>query len=351
VSAAPLDEIPLVKRYLPILIVAAFVVAVLAGCGGSSGPRSVPAEDVAVVGDDEVTKAQLDELVTQVKANYKLQGRPFPKRGTGDFDTLQDQMVQYLIQLHEFEQKADDMGVKVEDTEIDKRINLIVKQSYGGNKERFQKALKQQGYTEAAYRQSVHDQLLGQKLSDQLTKEIKIPPRDVKKYYDSHPEYTKRAVRHILVNSKPLADRLYRQLAAGASFAALAKKYSKDPGSASQGGRLEISRGQTVPEFDAKAFALKTGEISKPVKTQFGWHIIQAVSPVKKTPFAQVQPQIREQLSQQKKSDVVRNFIDDTKREFCKGKIAYQAGYAPRTDPCATYTSTTSNATTELTNP
>ncbi len=330
------------KRLLPILFVAAILVVVAAGCGGTSGPRSVPADSIAVVGDNEITKAQLTQLIAEVRASYKLQGRPFPKQGTQDYDSLRDQMVQYLVQLQEFQQKADDLDVKVNDSEIDKRVNLIVKQSYGGDKKRFKQALKQQGYTEEAYRQSVHDQLLGQKLSDKLTKDVQISSDDVKKYYEAHPEYTKRTVRHILVSSKALANKLYSQLKNGASFAALAKKYSKDPGSAAQGGKLQISRGQTVPEFDAKAFALKNGELSKPVHTQYGWHIIQAVSPVQKTPLNQVQTQIKEQLAQTKKSDKVRKFIDNTKRDFCKGKIAYQAGYAPRTDPCAAFTSSVS---------
>lgn len=333
------------KRLLPILFVAAILVVVAAGCGGSSGPRSVPSDSIAVVGENEITKAQLAQLITEVRASYKLQGRPFPKQGTQDYNSLRDQMVQYLVQLQEFQQKADDLDVKVNDSEIDKRVNLIVKQSYGGDKKRFQQALKQQGYTEEAYRQSVHDQLLGQKLSDKLTKGVNISGDDVKKYYQGHPEYTKRTVRHILVSSQALANQLYGQLKKGASFAALAKKYSKDPGSAAQGGKLEISRGQTVPEFDAKAFALKNGELSKPVHTQYGWHIIQAVSPVQKTPLNQVQSQIKEQLAQTKKSDTVRKFIDNTKRDFCKGQIAYQAGYAPRTDPCAAFTSSVSVGT------
>jgi foldase protein PrsA len=334
------------KRLLPIVIAAASLVVVLAGCGSSSGPRSVPADSIAVVGENEITKAQLNQLISEVQASYKLQGRPFPKRGTQDYDSLRDQMVQYLVQLQEFEQKADDLDVQVEDKEIDKRVNLIVRQSYGGDKTRFQQALKQQGYTVEAYRQSVRDQLLGQKLSDKLTKEVKISNSDAQKYYKSHPEYTKRTVRHILVSSQVLANKLYGQLQNGASFAALAKKYSKDPSSASQGGKLEIARGQTVPEFDAKAFALKDGELSKPVHTQYGWHIIEAVSPVQKTPFTQVQSQIKEQLGQQKKSEVVRKFIDDTKKDFCKGKIAYQAGYAPTSDPCAAFASTNSTPVT-----
>jgi foldase protein PrsA len=330
------------KRLLPIVIFAAALVVVLAGCGGTSGPRSVPADSIAVVGENQITKAQLVQLISEVQASYKLQGRPFPKRGTQDYQSLRDQMVQYLVQLQEFEQKAEDLDVQVDDKEIDKRVNLIVKQSYAGDKAKFQAALKQQGYTEDAYRQSVRDQLLGQKLSDKLTKTVKVSSSDAQKYYKSHPAYTKRTVRHILVSSQALANKLYNQLKGGASFAALAKKFSKDPGSASQGGRLQIARGQTVPEFDAKAFALKTGELSKPVHTQYGWHIIQALSPVQKTPFTQVQGQIKEQLGQQKKSEVVRKFIDDTKKDFCKGKIAYQAGYAPTSDPCAAFAGTNS---------
>ena len=86
-----------------------------------------------------------------------------------------------------------------------------------------------------------------------------------------------REVRHILVNSKSLADTIETKLKNGASFAALAKKYSKDTGSAAQGGKLCVAHGgtsgacqQTVPPFDKAAFSLKTDELSQPVKSVYG---------------------------------------------------------------------------------
>jgi len=148
----------------------------------------------------------------------------------------------------------------------------------------------------------------------------------------------RRDVRHILVQKKALADRLYAQLKAGANFAALAKKYSKDPGSAAKGGKLTITRGQTVPPFDKTAFSLKTGQLSQPVKTQFGWHIIQALSPIKapaSTPLSKVKSSIQQQLEQKKKNELMTKWVDDTKKQFCKpGKISFAAGYKPSPDPC-----------------
>jgi len=154
-------------------------------------------------------------------------------------------------------------------------------------------------------------------------------------------------VRHILVTKKALADSLYQQLKSGGNFAKLAKQYSKDPGSAANGGKLTVSKGQTVPQFDKAAFSLKTNQISQPVHTQYGYHIIQALSAIKPastTKLSQVRASIRQQLEQQKKNDEITKWLEDTKKGYCSGKIKYQVGYQPSPDPCATLTSATSTA-------
>ena len=158
---------------------------------------------------------------------------------------------------------------------------------------------------------------------------------EIAKYYnDNQTQYgtaASRDVRHILVNNKKLADTIETQLKNGGDFAALAKKYSKDPGSAKIGGKLTITKGQTVRQFDKVAFALKTNQTSPPVHTQYGWHIIQALSavkPAKTTPLASVKAQISQQLLQTKRTAAMTKWLDGVKKSFAK-KISYQAGYVP----------------------
>src|SRR5437867_11606638 len=280
-------------RYLTITFLLAAVAAVLAGCGGGGG--QVPSGAVAQVDNQTITQSQFDQLLEQAKRSYKIQKRPFPKAGTTDYEALKTQAVAYLVQRAEFAQEADNLGVSVSDKEINDRLTQIKKQFLGGSEARYQKQLKQQGLTEAQVKDDIKNELIQEKIFKKVTADAKVGDADVKKYYDQHnsqygtPE--QRDVAHILVKNKSLADKLYDRLKAGASFAALAKKYSQDPGSKTNGGKLTISKGQTVPQFDHVAFALQTGALSKPVHTQFGWHIIQALKPTtprKSTPFSQV---------------------------------------------------------------
>jgi parvulin-like peptidyl-prolyl isomerase len=85
-------------------------------------------------------------------------------------------------------------------------------------------------------------------------------------------------VSHILVDSEEKAKEVKKKLSKGAKFADLAKEYSKDEGTKVNGGELGyVMEGQLVPEFENKAFSMKVNEISDPVKTAFGWHIIKVM--------------------------------------------------------------------------
>jgi parvulin-like peptidyl-prolyl isomerase len=121
-------------------------------------------------------------------------------------------------------------------------------------------------------------------------------------------------------------------MAASASFAALVKQYSKDIGSVGTGGKVIVSEGHTLPQFDKVAFKLKLNEVSSPVATSYCWHIIEAIGPVVQatfTPLAQKEKEIRAQILKQERQARWTAFLADVRKEFAS-KTPYRPGYAPK---------------------
>ncbi len=319
-------------------------VLVLAGCGG--GSQDVPADAVAVVDGEEIARSDYEAVIAQAKKSYANQKRDFPAAGSQEFQTLRNQIVQYLVQREQFEQKAADFDVEVTEKQVDARLEQIQKQYFGGDKKKFERQLAEQGMTNTQIRGEVRAQIVSEKIFAQVTGDVKVTDEQIAAYYAknkaqySQPE--SREVRHILVKTKKQADALYAQLQAGADFAALAKQHSEDTGSKANGGKLTISKGQTVAPFDQTAFLLAKNAISKPVKTEFGYHIIQplgATKPAKVTPLAEVKASIKQQLEQTKKNEAMTTWVDDLKKDY-KDKVSYATGFTPPPD------ATTSSAST-----
>jgi parvulin-like peptidyl-prolyl isomerase len=320
------------KRLTPILL-ALFLAVAAAGCGG--GSSSVGGGDVADVGSRSVSKDDYNALIEQARRSYAAQKRPFPKPGTSAFTTLKNQAVQFLVQRAEYAQKADELGIKISGSDVDKRLEQIKKQYFGGDDKKYREQLKKQGLSEEQVKKDVEAQLVSEKLFNKVTAGVKVSDKDVLAYYRAHKDQygqpATREVRHILVPSRAQANRLYAQLQAGASFAGLAKRFSKDPGSAPNGGKMTATKGQLVAEFQKVAFSIRTRQIARPVHTQYGYHIIQALGPVhaaKPTPFAKVRQSIRQQLLQTKKNQKMTDWVARTKKEFAT-KVDYAAGFAP----------------------
>jgi peptidyl-prolyl cis-trans isomerase C len=128
----------------------------------------------------------------------------------------------------------------------------------------------------------------------------------VKAKYDQEfagkPGETEVHARHILVNDEATAKKIIAELKKGGDFAALSKQYSKDPSASAQGGDLGFfKKSDMVPEFADAAFALKDNEISPvPVKSQFGWHVIQTLEHRTSQPpsFDQERDELRQQMVQ-----------------------------------------------------
>jgi parvulin-like peptidyl-prolyl isomerase len=333
-----------------LLFALASVAVLAAGCGGAS-TASLSASDVAVVGDQHVTKDQFSALMERAQKSYDAQKRPFPKAGSTEYEQLKGQAITFLVQRGELEDQAQQLGIDISDAKVDKEVARYKRQLYGGSTARYEKAIKQQGLTDEQARQEIRIQLISQALYKKITGDVKVSDSDIKAYYVTHKSQygqpATRDVRHILVTKKSLADSLYAQLKAGANFGKLAKRYSKDPGSAAKGGKLTITKGQTVPQFDKTAFSLKTGQLAAPIKTQYGYHIIQALSPIRPAtsqPLSQVRATIKTQLESQRKNDKMTKWLTDTKKNYCNSRIKYQVGYQPSPDPCASVTSSTSTS-------
>ncbi len=170
-------------------------------------------------------------------------------------------------------------------------------------------------------------QSLARAAIDAALKDVAASDEDAKKFYDEHPEQFTQPervhVRHILVSddvtSADTLAKVQADLKAGVSFDEAAKSLSLCP-SAAQGGDLgEVSKGQMVPEFEAAAFALKNpGDLSEPVKTQFGWHIIklEGRTPSSVEPFDAVKPQVLQYLTNEKKSAAFKEAVEALKKTY-----------------------------------
>ena len=137
--------------------------------------------------------------------------------------------------------------------------------------------------------------------------------------------------RHILVPTEDEAKAIVAQLKGGADFATLAKEKSKDSGAAEGGDLGYFTKDQMVPEFADVAFKLDKGQISDPVKTQFGWHVIKVEDKrVKPTPtFEQVKPQIENYVAHRAQAEMVENLRKTAKIERLDKPVAADPSLNP----------------------
>ena len=183
----------------------------------------------------------------------------------------------------------------------DKEINKIVKE--------FKKNLIREKYLNDKVYSSITD------------KEIQ---NEYNRLVDSVKGKEERRIKHILVNDEDEANRIRVNILRGSNFESLARERSIDKSSAQNGGDLGyVLKSELVPEFGDTAFILKVGAISKPVKTQYGWHIIKIedVRPAQFLPFDQVKDKIRQKLQQ----DAIQKYLlSSTKDISVKFKIDFK---------------------------
>ncbi len=342
------------KRILAVLVVLllAGTVGLVAGCGGD-----LPKSAVAKVGDNVITQKAFDQKVADFEAQYAGQ---IPDKSTDPetYKAFQQDVLEYMVTYEMASQKAEELKLAVTDEEVQKEIDSILQQSFAGDQAKFDDALKQQGMTMEQLKRSYKESMLLQKVYDEVTKDsTTVPDTEIQAYYDSHKtEYfvdETRTARHILIAPDPgrvdgttsttstssttsttagsststasssttttakptdadwnaaleTANKVRADLVAGADWTAEAAKYSDDPGSKEKGGDLgTISKGEMVKEFEDAVFSLKKDEISQPVKTAYGYHVIQVtgINEAKQYTLDEVKEEIKSSLVDAKKRD------------------------------------------------
>ncbi len=353
------------KRILAVLVVLllAGTVGLVAGCGGD-----LPKSAVAKVGDNVITQKAFDQKVADFEAQYAGQ---IPDKST-DPDTykaFQQDVLEYMVTYEMASQKAEELKLAVTDEEVQKEIDSILQQSFAGDQAKFDDALKQQGMTMEQLKQSYKESMLLQKVYDEVTKDVSHSPgyrhpgllrrsqdrvlrrRDA--HGAAHPDRPRpgpgrrhdfddvdqldhvdhgRLLDHRRLDDRPTAsssttttalptdadwnaaletaNKVRADLVAGADWTAEAAKYSDDPGSKEKGGDLgTISKGEMVKEFEDAVFSLKKDEISQPVKTAYGYHVIQVtgINEAKQYTLDEVKEEIKSSLVSAKKSEAWRS--------------------------------------------
>jgi foldase protein PrsA len=304
-----------------------------AGCRHDA--PAVPKDAIAIVGDKAVTRDQYEALMSQARQSYEAKGQAFPRAGTSTYANLKVSAVRLLVEQAELEQKAPELGVTVDRSQVDARRRMLVEGAFGGSEMRYRARLREERMTDAQVRAALYAQLLSDAVSEAVTAGVTVSAAAVQRYYESHlPSYTDprtRIVRHILVETKAVADRVYARLRSGESFAALARRFSRDERTRDRGGRLELVEGDAGVGLGETAFVLDTGALSRPFRTSFGWEIVQAVSavrPGKMTPLADVRESIRRRLLDQRRRQRFAAWLTATHEEFA-ARTAYAEGFSP----------------------
>ncbi|MFB3166453.1 peptidylprolyl isomerase [Neobacillus sp. 179-C4.2 HS] len=208
--------------------------------------------------------------------------------------------------------------VTITDKELNEEVDKL-KESYGGE-EVFNQMLESNNTTVDALKDDLKNYLTIRKL---LEPQIKITDEELQTYFDENKDSFGEAEQvkasHILVADEATAKEIKQKLADGADFAELAKEYSTDEGTKENGGELGFfAKGTMVTEFDDVAFTLPVNEISDPVKTDYGYHIIKVEEKkeAKEANFDDSKKEITETLIQQKMETEYSTWLEEKKKDY-----------------------------------
>jgi peptidyl-prolyl cis-trans isomerase C len=294
-------------------------------------PKPVPAvlpQVLAKIDGQPVGREELEKAVKDAEARA---GRTVPAE---ERDAVYRGLLDRVILFKLLASEAKVRGITVTPQEVTDRLAQI-KQQFPSEAE-FQKELTKRHTTLAQLQEDQQRDLLNAKtIEAEVAPRLTVTPADLDAFYKQNPQQFKEPetirASHILFSvakdatpaakqaARSEAEGVLKRARAGEDFAALAKQYSKDPGSAAVGGDLNFfPRGQMVPAFDTAAFALKPGQISDLVESEFGLHIIKLTDrrDGRTVPLAEVKDRLEDFLKQRKQQELVQQYLLGLKTKY-----------------------------------
>ena len=233
-------------------------------------------------------------LLSDIESQYAFTRSQDPTGEFGKCQILEAMIGQKLI-VHQAKLDSIQVSDSEVDAQIDFRINSVLRQM-NGDEERFEEYYQMTvDEMSANLREDMISQLLAERMQQQILTEVDITPKEVKEFFETIPKdslpFLSAEVEVAEIVSAPKVNEIERLKAlqeileirkkiveGEEDFASLAKKHSDDPGSGAMGGELGFAeRGSYVPEFEAEAYQLEVDELSEPVETEYGFHIIQLI--------------------------------------------------------------------------
>jgi foldase protein PrsA len=360
---------------LLLLLAALFAAALVAsGCGDD-----VPSDSVAKVGDAKITKAQYNHwLLASVKQQAQSTGQapdkvvvpdppdftkciaakqkqPVPQgvpkpdakalkaQCKQEYDGASQQTLQFLISSQWLTQEAAKRKITATDKEVQTTFQQQKKQSFPKEAD-YQKFLQTSGQSETDLLYRVKLSVLTNKLQQSIVKNKgEVSDAQVQDYYDKNkkrfaqPET--RDLQVVLATKKAKADAALKAINSGTAWAKVAKQYSSDTASKSQGGKLPgVTEGQQEKTFDKAIFSAQKNKVLGPIKTQFGFYVFRVtkITPAKQQPLAAVKSTIKNLLQSQQQQKALNDFVKDFQKRYkdmtncAKGYIVPQCKNAPK---------------------
>jgi foldase protein PrsA len=374
----------MLPKYRSLALCAFFVLPALlvSACGGG-----VPGNSVAKVGDQSIKKTTFDHWMQVAAVSQAGQSNPnstatpkaqipdapsftkciatkkaaaaTPAKGQPEpteaqlkgqcqqeYNTLRDQVLEFLIRGNWIEQETDKQKVSVSDKEVQKQIDAAVKQAFQ-NPGDFQKFLQRSGLTQADVFYQQRNQLLQQKLTAKVTKaQSKVSDAQIAAYFNKNqskfatPE--RRDLRIVLTKTKAKAAQAKRALDSGQSWKSVTKRFSVDQASKAQGGQLKgVAKGQQEKALDDAIFKAQKGKLVGPVKTQFGYYILEIskITAAKQQSLAQSKASIQQILQSDNQRKALDKFGKDYRNRW-KAETSCRKGFTtadckngPKTQP------------------